>query len=473
MAAVGLAASIVPAWRATLVSPLVAIRNEPESLWQAARQRMRGIVGQLAAPAADPAVPIGTLITEFAGYVRRADSFPAAIQEALGTLRARVNARSALLLERAPGDVYRSGDVSLPAEGFLLRRLRSYPHPLTLTASDLDAWRRWAGDRRRAHAAEIEAIAGTGARVAVALRTKNEIVGVLLVGPPDEREAYTAGEKQVLAGSADMLALLIENARLTERTLEQEKVRRDLALAAEVQKRLLPAHPPRSEAAAFAALTIAARTVGGDYYDFLELPGGRVGVAIADVAGKGIAAALLMSVVQASLRVIASEGGLAPSELAAKMNRLLFPATGGNKYATFFYAEIDADGRGLRYVNAGHNPPYVLRHRESGIEVGELRAGGTVIGLFPEAEYEQAEIRLQPGDLLVAFTDGVTEALSAGGEEFGEERLQATLREAAAAPADSVAATVASRLQQWTAGAEQHDDLTVVVVAPTPAGRHS
>jgi sigma-B regulation protein RsbU (phosphoserine phosphatase) len=265
-----------------------------------------------------------------------------------------------------------------------------------------------------------------------------------------------------------VFALLIENARLNERALEQEKLRRDLALAAEVQRRLLPPHPPRSDVATLAAFTLPARTVGGDYYDFLDLPGGQIGVAVADVAGKGIAAALLMSVVQASLRVIAAGGALELSELAANMNRFLYSSTTGtNKYATFFYAQLDARGGRLRYVNAGHNPPYLVRRTGEDIHVTELTTGGTVLGLFPEMAYEDAQIDLCPGDLLVAFTDGVTEALNAGGEEFGEDRLKDLLRGTVGSAAGEVSSTLAGTMREWIAGTEQYDDLTFVVVAVT------
>src|SRR5687768_14774512 len=150
-------------------------------------------------------------------------------------------------------------------------------------------------------------------------------------------------------------------------------------------------------------------------------------MAVADIAGKGIAAALLMSAVQASLRAVAGRS-LPSSQLAAQMNRLLYQSTASNSYATFFYAQLDLRGRRLCYVNAGHNPPYLARATEAGVEITELSVGGTVLGLFPDVEYEDGHVDVQAGDLLVAFTDGVTEARNAEGEEFGEERLKDFLR---------------------------------------------
>ena len=461
VASVALMATTLPAFRAALLSPMVAIRNQPESMWRAARAKMREAVRDLSA---DEDVRLGPLITEFAGAVRHAASFPEALQVALASLRERAGAPSIMLLEKSGADEYRYGQWSIPAHGLLLNRLKHYPNPMALTSGDFETWLRWARQFRPEHTAELERLGNSGTRMAVPLRTKNEIVGVLLLGAPEGRESFTAAEKQVLSSSAEIFALMIENGRLNNRALEQEKLRRDLALAAEVQRRLLPPEPPPCGSATLAAFTLAARTVGGDYYDFLVLPGERIGLAVADVSGKGIAAALLMSVVQASLRVISAESEVSAAQLAAKMNRFIYASTGANKYATFFYAQLEERTRRLRYVNAGHNPPYLVRRTEAGVEVNELGAGGTVLGLFPEVDYEDAHVDLRPGDLLVAFTDGVTEAVNAEGDDFGEERLKALLQESIGETAEDVSAKLSERMRQWGAGAEQHDDLTFVVV---------
>jgi len=207
--------------------------------------------------------------------------------------------------------------------------------------------------------------------------------------------------------------------------------------------------------------------VGGDYYDFLDLGSQRIGIALADVAGKGIAAALIMSVVQASLRILAAEGNMSLGALAAKMNRYLHRSTGSNAYATFFYAEIDEGARRLRYVNAGHNPPCLLRcGTDRSIE--ELPAGGTVIGLFPQCDYSECAIDLRPGDVLMAFTDGVPEALSPNDEEFGEDRLKELLRSSAHLPVSEMASHIATELKSWIATAAQYDDLTFIVMKVKP-----
>jgi predicted permease len=461
---VGLAACAAPAWRASLLSPMSAIRNEPVSMWQAARVKVGTVVRELSHNG-EPAVPLGPLISEFAESVRCAVSSPEATQVALAALQKEIDAQSVTLLEKASDEEYRCEQWALPAQGFLLRQLKDYPHPMTLTDDAFATWLRWAREFRPDRTAEIERLANSGARIAVPLRTKNEIVGVLLLGPPTRRERYTAPEEQLLSSAADVFALLIENARLNERALEQEKLRRDLALAAEVQRRLLPAQPPTCAAATFAAFTLPARTVGGDYYDFLDLASERIGIAVADIAGKGIAAALLMSAVQASLRVMTTEHDLPTSQLAAQMNRFLYASTATSSYATFFYGQLDFRSRRLCYVNAGHNPPYLVRRIDASVEITELSVGGTVLGLFPDVVYENGNIDLRPGDLLVAFTDGVTEALNVAGEEFGEERLKDLLRGAVHASAEEISSTLAHRIREWIAGTEQYDDVTFVIAA--------
>jgi phosphoserine phosphatase RsbU/P len=254
---------------------------------------------------------------------------------------------------------------------------------------------------------------------------------------------------------------MLENARLTDRVVEQEKLRRDVALAGEVQRRLLPDKPPNGTATGISAVSLPARIIGGDYYDFIDTGDHRIGIALADVAGKGVAAALIMSVVHASLRIISSENGITLPQIAAKLNKYLHQLKGGtSSYATFFYAQIDEQTRQLRYVNAGHNPPYLLRKEE----IQELTAGGTVIGMFPHMAYDEAAVELQSGDLLVAFTDGVPEAQNPAEEEFGEERLKDLLRKVAHLPVQEISAHISTELKNWIKDAAQYDDLTFIVM---------
>jgi predicted permease len=476
VACIALASSLFPAWRATLLSPLVAIRNEPGSMWEAARQGIGRFFESWTAAGEHgedlPPSPDADLMTALVEASRLAAGFREAIRAALDALRGNIGAQSALLLEGVAGEDYRAtasvpdqgwGAYSVPRNGLLLNRLRAYGAPLPITAGDLDTARRWAAESKPEHLAEIATLEASGARLAVALRTNKEVLGVLLLGPPTGREQYSRAEKRVLRGCADQFALLVENARLTDRVVAQEKVLRDLALAAEVQKRLLPHQGLETAMASLTGLNLPARSVGGDYYDFLDLGDDRTGIALADVAGKGIAAALIMSVVQASLRVISSERDLGLPQLAAKMNYFLYRSTGPNSYATFFYAQLDQHTRELRYVNAGHNAPYLLRAGgDSPVE--ELTTGGTIIGMFPQTRYEEGTLALHSGDVLIVFTDGVTEALNPADEEFGEDRLKDLLRMVGPLPIDEMSARIAEELKNWIQDAAQYDDLTFLLM---------
>jgi len=196
----------------------------------------------------------------------------------------------------------------------------------------------------------------------------------------------------------------------------------------------------------------------------LELGGDRTGIALADVAGKGVPAALIMSVVQATLRVLSAEPGIALAELVSKMNHFLYRSTASSSYATFFYAQVDPRGRTLQYVNAGHNPPYVLRVERGSMAVEELSVGGTVIGMFPQARYEEGTVDLRPGDVLMVFTDGVPEALNPREEEFGEERLKKVLCDVASLPVEEMISRMTRELKDWIQDAAQYDDLTFVLM---------
>jgi putative ABC transport system permease protein len=337
VAALAMFASLFPAWRAASLSPMVAIRGDG--------RRYESVVS----PASEEDRPAGfepALLTEFIDASRRADSFSEALSMALATLQAKIQAQSAMLLESISGGEYgcvaavseNQVACSIPSNGFLINRLKFYRAALAFTPGDLESSLRWAAEQKPRHVAEIEMLRERDIRLAIALRTKNEILGLLLFGPPMHRETFTSSDKQLLATCADQFALMIENARLTERVVEQEKLRRDVALAAEVQRRLLPRESPETAATSVGAFTLPVRSVGGDYYDFLNVGDHRIGIALADVAGKGVAAALIMAVVHAWLRVLASEANISLPELTAKMNRFLHGSTGSSSYATFFYA---------------------------------------------------------------------------------------------------------------------------------------
>ena len=475
VAVVSFVASFVPAWRVTALSPMAAIRNEPGAMWRATRigivEALTG-VSRAFTPRAESAVAIDEdLLTDFVSAARSADSYAQAFELSLATLRSRLGASWTLLLERS-GAEYRPVDGAaeprLSDSGFLSGRLRHYSHAMPVTPADLDSWIRWANAAKPSQLPELQTLQTLGVRMIVGLRAKDEMLGLLLVGPALDREHYSPYERTLLRQCGEQLTLMIENARLTSRVVEQERVRRDLALAAEVQRRLLPERPPERETAALSGFSVPARSVGGDYYDFLDLGDHRVGIALADIAGKGVAAALIMAVVQASLRIVAADGETSLPNLAAKINDYLHRSTLSKSYATFFYAQLDEKSRQLRYVNAGHNPPYLVRQRRGvsdlEFDIRELTIGGTVLGMFPEMTYEEATVDLQSGDVLIAFTDGVTEALNVAEEEFGEARLKEVIVGAMHLTAAEISAKLSEALRMWIRDTAQYDDLTFVVL---------
>ena len=492
---VATAAAAVPAWRTTLLTPLAAMREQPPSVWQWAHQGMHRAVRNIRQAVGDDGgsdLSATDVLTAFVNAARSADSYAGALRAVLASVCDELRVESAALLGRRDGlqSGYRclaaAGAIeatapTLAADGFLITRLRAYPHPLPFAPNELAALAEWAAARRPDRLDEIRTLDAAGVRLAVSLRTRGEILGVLLLGERSSdsralaqgrlpRVGFSADEKQVLRAGADQFALMIENARLTDRVVEQETLRRDIALASDVQRRLLPDAPPQADCADFAATSVPARRIGGDYYDFVELHDRGIGIALADVSGKGVAAALIMSVVQASLRIISSEGDMPPPRLVARMNQFVYRSTPGSKYATFFYAQLDEQRRQLRYVNAGHNAPYLLRATRQATadselpEIEQLSVGGTVVGMFPDMHYEEATVELCSGDVLLAFTDGVTEAHNAANEEFGEERLQQLLREIAHLPADEIGARISAAMKDWIRDAEQYDDLTFIVM---------
>jgi sigma-B regulation protein RsbU (phosphoserine phosphatase) len=264
-------------------------------------------------------------------------------------------------------------------------------------------------------------------------------------------------------GATTLVAVLLVS--LYRVQLELQASRRQLArkeaelsFALEVQQALFPHHLPENSGLEFSAVCIPARGISGDYYDVMQFPDGRLVFAIADISGKGISAAILMANVQALLRTL-SETGNPPAEVCKRLNDHLHQVTDASKFATFFYGEWNAAERRLRYVNAGHYAPVVL-----GSFVGRrLSEGGFPLGMFPGAEFQTGEVTLQPGDLLALYSDGLTEATSNDGEDFGDTRLQSAIEELSDRPLAEIQAGVLAAVRKW-AGDELEDDMTLLMV---------
>ena len=245
-----------------------------------------------------------------------------------------------------------------------------------------------------------------------------------------------------------------------ERRAAQERLERDVEIAHEVQTRLFPLRDPEIPGLECHGVCLPAQGVSGDYYDFLPLEAGRTGIAVGDVAGKGLPAALLMASLQGSLRSFATLSELSPASLVVELNAQLHVLTERNRFATFFWAVFDEKARALTWVNAGHNAPMLVR--ASGA-VERLSPSGAPLGAFARADYRQATTALSPGDLLVVFTDGVTEAVDPDEVEFGEARLERLLREAEGESVGALCDRIVAAVRAFEAGAPQNDDITLVV----------
>jgi serine phosphatase RsbU (regulator of sigma subunit)/catechol 2,3-dioxygenase-like lactoylglutathione lyase family enzyme len=259
----------------------------------------------------------------------------------------------------------------------------------------------------------------------------------------------------------DSLTRQVETQRRAqaEKLEAERRVARELEIAKQVQARLFPQMLPPLRTLDYAGTCIQAHAVGGDYYDFMDLGRGRLGLVIGDIAGKGIAAALLMANLQANLR---SQSAIAldePHRMLQSVNRLFYENTIDSAYATLIFAEYDDRLQRLRYVNCGHLPALVLK-RDGAVE--RLHATCTVLGLFNEWECSLRECQLSSGDTLVLYTDGATEACNEAGEEYGEHRLIAALQRYRERPSSALLASIADDIQKFSPN-QQHDDITLIV----------
>jgi sigma-B regulation protein RsbU (phosphoserine phosphatase) len=362
--------------------------------------------------------------------------------------------------------------LQLNKRAFVVRRLLNLSTPLVIEPREIETWSQALNSvlpsMREERADEHDVLRTINSRILVQIKQKNELIGILSFGPRRGGFPYSVADRELLMSIAAQLALVIDNARLTERMVAQERMRRELALAAEVQQRLLPSHAPEGISMEVAGFCEPARGVGGDYYDFIDSDNSQLGLAIADVAGKGMPAALLMSTVQATLRSLTARNGSSAatyelSSIVSKLNRLLFNSTNGEHYVTFFYATFDQTTQRLTYVNAGHNPPLYLR-ADSDSEFRELTSGGMVAGAFEHSAYEQETVQMKANDLLFLYTDGLTEALNVAGEEFGVSRIMDTLKSIASLSVDQIRDEVVRRVKEWCTGMSLYDDLTFVVM---------
>jgi sigma-B regulation protein RsbU (phosphoserine phosphatase) len=302
--------------------------------------------------------------------------------------------------------------------------------------------------------------------LAVPLGVGEKVFGIIYADSPIAESRFTEDHLKVLTTLASVAAIRVENARLMEEQIERERLEQELQLASEIQQRFQPTAPPVVPGYELQGISFPCYEIGGDYYDFIQRSDGRLVVTLGDVSGKGTAAALLMSSLHAAVHAqAASHNSLA--ETISAVNNYLADNTPTNRFVTLFYAELDPQTGGLSFINAGHNPPLIVHHAGT---VENLAAGGLPLGIRQDAEYREGRTQLQPSDVLVIYSDGVSEATSPQGEEFGTDRLYEVVARNLDASAAGIRDRIEAALTKWAQGTPAGDDITLVIVKRQPAG---
>lgn len=354
--------------------------------------------------------------------------------------------------------------VAFEEQAVTVNYLKREREPVMVYAEDPESWIHISRDMVE----ERQMLARLDTQLLLPLSVKEKLPGFISLGPKQSEEPYSNTDLRLLQSVATQTGLALENSQLTaaiaNEVAQRERLNREVEIAREVQERLFPQELPAVMGLDYSGACRPALGVGGDYYDFLLLPNGKFGVAIGDVSGKGISAALLMASLQASLRGQAIQGTNDLATLMGNVNRLVFDASAENRYATFFYGQYDPTTKSLSYVNAGHNPPMIFRRVNGEWKMIRLETGGPVVGLLPDFRYTQGETNLHSGDLLVGFTDGISESMNSAEEEWGEDAMADFIRVCYGKSASEILHLVVDAADAFAAGAKQHDDMTMVVV---------
>lgn len=302
---------------------------------------------------------------------------------------------------------------------------------------------------------------GEGQLIALPLRIKGELIGIMTAEDLDGDARFAPYHRAILTGIANDVSLALENARLYQQTLQQERLQRELELARSIQQSFLPECCPLIPGWQLALEWHAARGVSGDYYDFIHLDPQRLGLLVADVSDKGMAAALYMALSRTVVRAVATTTR-SPAEALLRVNRILLESSRSGMFVSMFYSILDLETGFLTYARAGHNPPLLIRAADRSI--ASLDAPGAILGVLEHPQIAEDSIRLAPGDVLVAYTDGVTESPNARQEEFGEERLRQVVARAPEYSAHDLVERVKDAVRAFTGEGAPFDDFTLLVL---------
>jgi len=294
----------------------------------------------------------------------------------------------------------------------------------------------------------------------VPLWNNKEIIGIIYVDRISNLDQFTQEDLKLLTLLSNLAAVKIENAKLTEQAIEKEKMERELALAAQIQKDFLPNRIPESRAFDIVGDNIPCHQVGGDYYDFLEIDENRLLIVIADVSGKGVSASLLMASLRAALHSeIHPEHDI--EAMASKLNDFVHRSSAANSFITFFYAELNKKTGEMKYINAGHNPPL---HIDTKNNITRFESSGLPLGMFTGQKYKPRSVSLNPGEMVILFTDGITESRNEDNQEFSEDRLIASIKNHRKASSQEILSKIQKEVEEYTRGMEPMDDMTLVII---------
>ncbi|MDD8018569.1 MAG: PP2C family protein-serine/threonine phosphatase [Bacteroidota bacterium] len=294
----------------------------------------------------------------------------------------------------------------------------------------------------------------------IPLELQNEVHGVLCLGERLRKDPYTQGDLEFVYSLANLAFVSLENTRLFQEAVEKRKLESELLIAREIQQGLLPQTLPDVKGFEISGVNISSKQVGGDYYDVIPASDGKFIIVIGDVSGKGTPASLLMANVQATVHALVPVN-LSLSEATGRINDLIHRNTSADKFITFFWGALDPLTKIFHYVNAGHNPPFVLRPNGN---IERLENGGLILGILKTSiPYEEGNVKLNSGDCVILFTDGVSEAMDVSGHDYTEERLEQFVKGLRHESARVILEKIKNEIQQYALGAPQSDDITLVV----------
>jgi sigma-B regulation protein RsbU (phosphoserine phosphatase) len=296
--------------------------------------------------------------------------------------------------------------------------------------------------------------------LSVPLRVKNKMQGILTVFNKRSNEKFSSNDQKLLSIIASQSSQIIENARLLEEERNLRMMQEEMRVAKETQINLLPKEFPIINGYQIAAKTIPAKEVGGDYYDLIQIDDNRFAFCLGDVSGKGMPAAMLMSNLQATLRSHTVSNNLC-KDIISVSNQLLYNSTDPTKFATLFYGIINLASNEIVFCNAGHNNPLLYTDNKN---IVELKTGGIMLGCLPDSDFEDEKISIKKNDVIVIYSDGISEAMNESEEEYGEERLSELISNHLDKSPDKIIENILSDVEMFVGKASQWDDMTLMII---------